>query len=194
MFFLLYFYFLIKIVKMYRNAFYEIIPPMVEDQNITTNAFYEVIPPPTPTPTPNQSFPSFPEVEAYTEEQLREIRMQLSWDRYSDYKEEMEIPNWEYYTKREEEEEEEEDDQTVLYDDEEYAFHKCGEIDGCYDYSELYESETVVPEYDDYFFLPEDVNIGESMEIDNDDDWEEDYHNDSEYRREQGIERMMDRF
>ena len=138
MFFLLYFYFLIKLVKMYRNAFYEIIPPMVEDVNVTTNALYEVTPPPyevtppTPTPTPSQSFPSFPEVEAYTEEQIREIRMQLSRERFADFEEEMEIPNWEYYTKGEEEEEEkeEEDDKTVLYDDEEYSFFKCGEIFG----------------------------------------------------------------
>lgn len=176
---------------MYRNAFYEIIPPTVEDVNTTTNALYEVIPPPYEVipPTPSQSFPSFPEVEAYTEEQIREIRMQLSRERFADFEEEMEIPNWEYYTK----EEEDEDDKTVLYDDEEYGFKKCGEIDGCYDYSEFYESETVVPEYDDYFLIPEDVNIGEYMDMDDDDMEDINYYNDADYWQEMGIERMTAR-
>lgn len=180
---------------MYRNAFYEIIPPTVEDVNVTTNALYEVTPP-TPTPTPSQSFPSFPEVEAYTDEQIREIRMKLSRERFADFEEEMEIPNWEYYTKEEEEEEEkeEEDDKTVLYDDEEYSFFKCGEIEGCYDYSEFYESETVVPEYNDYFLIPDDVNIGESMDIDDDDMEDINYYNDDDYWQELRIERMTDRF
>lgn len=187
MFFLLYFYFLIKLVKMYRNAFYQIIPPTVEDVNITTNAFYEVTP---PTP-PYEVIPTspLPFIE-YTPEQIQEIRMQASIERFASFDDSMEIPGLEGYLK----EDEEEDDQTIRYDDEVYRFHKCGEIDGCYDYSELYELETLVPEHDDYF-LPENEYLGgEYMDMDDDDMEDINYYNDPDYWREMRIEQMMDRF
>jgi hypothetical protein len=159
------------------NAFYDITPPTMEETNITTtNAFYEIIP---------------PSVEGPDWMYVQDIRMQAAIERFASFDEYMEVPLPSL--------EEEEDDATVCYDDEVYRFHKCGEIDNCYDYSEFSDSETVVPENDDYF-LPEveDEFPGEPMDISEIDyrieEDEDDYRNDPDYLAALRIERLMERF
>ena len=131
------------------------------------NVSYEITPPMVEDMNNNHTF---------IPEYILELRMQAAIDRFASFDEYMDIPGF-----GEDMREEEPDDITVTYDDEKYGFHKCGEIAGCYDYSEFYESETIIPEHEDYF-LPEE-------EEEND----YDYHNDPEYWEEMRYERMVDR-
>ena len=148
-----------------------------------TNAFYDIIP-----PTVEENPPIF------SDEYIQRVRMLAAIERFASFDEYMEIPGFEETI-------ENDDDHTVCYDDEEYAFQKCGEIEGCYDYSEFYEKETVVPEFDDYF-LGEDEDEDEDrgyaiMDIsDNEYDREEYdyYYNDPDYLEERRIERLIDRY
>ena len=155
---------------MYQNAFYEITPPsIVEDMNTTV--------------------PSW--------DYVQEARMQAAIERFASYDDYMDIPLYRHPLSPSSEEGEDEDNHTVCYDDEEYAFQKCGEIDGCYDYSEFMELETVVPEHEDYFLegrVPMDIDGNFEIQRQYDfEDYEEDYHNDPEYWEEMRIEAMMDR-
>ena len=148
-------------------------------------AHYDIIPP--------EFIPNFYDILPPTEDisvssnlsYIQDVRMQASIERFASFESSMEIPGFD----DEKDEDSDSDDQTVLYDDEVYRFEKCGEIDGCYDYSEFYESETIVPEYDDYILDEE--GIGEYMDIS-----EIDYRmeEDQDYWEELRIERMMDRF
>ena len=166
-------YYLFTICKMnIMNVSYEITPPMVEDTNNTyTDDYYEIIP---PSPIPE-----------YTQEYIQDVRMRVAIERFASFDEYMEVPRWR------EEKDDISDDCTVCYDEEVYRFNKCGEIEGCYDYSEFYELETIVPEQDDYQLSEDERN----MVIDYDYDYnqeEENYHNDPEYWQEMRYERMMD--
>ena len=185
MFLFTFLYFALNILKMYQNAFYEITPPSP----------YEITPPPPTVEDRNTTVPSW--------EYVQEARMQAAIERFASYDEYMDIPLPSRHPLAPlapllpSEEEEVEDDETICYDDEVYRFDKCGEIDGCYDYSEFYETETVVPEHEDYSLYPGENGVPMDFETQQQydfDDYEEDYHNDPDYWEEMRIERMIDRF
>jgi len=160
------------------NVSYEIIPPTMEDLNYNYNYT-----------NPNPAFPLLPE---YTIEEIREIRMRVAIERFDSFDEYMEIPGFGKNEENGEPPEKEnleelDDDSTILYDDEVYRFKKCGEIDGCYDYSEFYESDTIVPEHEDYQLTD---NERYMIRMDNDQDNDND--NDPEYWEEMRYERMVD--
>ena len=134
------------------------------------NVSYEIIPPP----------------EEYTLEYIQDLRMQAAIERFASFDEYMEIPGFREQEENKEESDDISDDNTVLYDNEVYGFKKCGEIDGCYDYSEFNEAETILPEYDDYQ-LPEEEDG--PMDIDDDSD----YWNEMRYERMVEMEHEIDR-
>ena len=133
------------------------------------NVSYEIIPPP----------------EEYTLEYIQDLRMQAAIERFASFDEYMEIPGFREQEENKEESDDISDDNTVLYDNEVYGFKKCGEIDGCYDYSEFNEAETILPEYDDYQ-LPEEEDG--PMDIDDDSD----YWNEMRYERMVEMEHEID--
>ena len=91
-----------------------------------------------------------PKVETCDRGDIEEICMQAAIERFASFDEYMEIPGFGGVSREEKwgNEEEEEDDKTVCYDDETYQFPKCGEIKTVY--SNFWESDTLVPEYEDY--------------------------------------------
>ena len=126
----------------------------------------------------------------YTSEYIQELRMQAAIERFASFDEYMEIPG--FGDNRENGDNDISDDCTILYDDEEYGFDKCGEIAGCYDYSEFNEAETILPDYDDYQLPEEEDDNTCPMDIENGNNYDYGYHNDPEYWQEMLIERMMD--
>lgn len=140
------------------NVSYLIIPPTEEDLNY------------------NNTLPE------YNNEEIRELRTQVAIERFASFDEfDMEIPGMGIGIGIGIDElEDVSDDNTILYDDEVYGFNKCGEIDGCYDYSEFNEADTILPDYDDYQ-LEDDMS---PMDIDID--------NDSDYWNEMRYERMAE--
>jgi hypothetical protein len=138
------------------NVSYEIIPPTEEDLNYNNT------------------------LQEYNIEEIRELRMQAAIERFASFDEfDMEIPGFG------ELEDDVSDDNTILYDDEVYGFNKCGEIEGCYDYSEFNEADTILPDYDDYQ-LEDDTC---PMDIDDDSD----YWNEMRYERMVEMEHEIDR-